>query len=140
MLIMDGEFGGRLLALPPLEAPPAWLADLAEAIWGVGTQTPPAGVARVRREVESTDAWTRWGSWWLLDRRKRPMAPGHSVTVGELAERHLALGNVSSLPEARLLAPDSVRVRDALVRELQTNDFWGRPYRTEQAGWLRARP
>lgn len=60
--------------------------------------------------------------------------------TGGLALRHLALGNVSPLPEARRLAPDSMPVRDALVRELQANDFWGRPYRVEQAVWLRSRP
>jgi len=143
LLVSDGDSGGRLLALPPLERAPVWLADLADAVWGTGTNGPLAGVARVRREVDSTeskDAWTRWGAWWLSDRGHRPVAVGSPVTTGGLALRHLALGNVSPLPEARRLAPDSMPVRDALVRQLQTNDFWGRPYRMEQAGWLRSRP
>lgn len=143
VLVGDGDSGGRLLALPPLESAPGWLADLADTVWGVGTNGPLAGVARVRRAVESAekkDAWTRWGDWWLSDRSQRPAAVGSSVTAGELALRHLALGNVSPLPEARRLAPNSLPVRDALVRELQTNEFWGRPYRVEQAGWLRIRP
>lgn len=143
MLVADGDEGGRILAFPPLEPAPAWLAELAESVWGIGTNAPLAGVARVGRlvgSVETRDAWTRWGSWWLSDRGTRPIAAGHSVTVEGLAQRHLALGNAAPLSEALRLAPTARPVRDALMRELRTNEFWGRPYRIEQAGWLLARP
>ncbi len=139
VLVPDGDLGVRLAPLPPSAPGSAWLASLAEAVWGLGTNMPLVTVTGVRAEVDKTgekDLWRAWGKWWLSDRGTRSVVPGPGVTPEALALRHLEPSVTTSLPEALRLAPGSKAVRDAVIQQARTNQFWNRPYRAELGEWL----
>lgn len=141
VLVPDGDLGVRLAPLPPSKPAPGWLASLAEAVWGVGTNSPSVSVTGVRAAVDATaeqDPWRAWGKWWLSDRGARSVVPGAGlgVTAEALAQRHLEPSVTTALPEALRLAPGSRAVRDAVIQQARTNQFWMRPYRAELGEWL----
>jgi WD40 repeat protein len=139
VLVPDGDLGVRLVPLPPSMPAPVWLASLAEAVWGLGTNAPSATVTGVRGAVDATgekEPWRAWGKWWLSDRGTRSVVPGAGVTPEALAKRHLEPSVTTVLPEALRLAPGSQVVRDAVIQQARTNQFWSRPYRAELGEWL----
>lgn len=139
VLVPDGDLGVRLVPLPPSTPAPPWLASLAEAVWGLGTNVPSATVTGVRSAVDATgekEPWRAWGKWWLSDRGTRSVLPGAGVTPEALALRHLEPSVTTVLPEALRLAPGSQAVRNAVMQQARTNQFWNRPYRAELGEWL----
>lgn len=137
ILVPGGDGSWRLAALPPEGHAPGWLVGMGELVWGTSAQAPAILLATVRREVwegEPVMPWVKWGRWWMSDRGTRPVSPGTGMDARGLAARHLELGTVSPLLEAYRLDPVGAALRVRLRQQMQTNQFWVRPFRAEQGG------
>lgn len=139
MLVPEGMGGVRLVPLPPLAAAPAWLEGWARLTWG----RPDGWSAAERlaledqvRRADPRDPWTAWGRWWMADRGTRTTSPLGTARPLAWAMHWAGRNDPVAALEAWRWAPAEAGVRAALVRQMQTNQSWGRLNRIEQGAWL----
>lgn len=139
VLVPDDSGGVRWVPLLPLGAAPAWLGELALAVWGAVPETAVAAVGKVGEKLrlaETKDVWTDWGRWWLSDRTMRTTSPGSSVKVSELATQLVRFEAPTALGDAVRMVPGDGAIRAAFGQQLKTNLTWDRPHRVEQGQFL----
>ena len=126
---------------------PDWLPELAAAVAGLrlepaGAETPVPATELLRLKARfaatnATDAWTRWGKWFLADRSTRTVAWDSDVTVPAQVESLLAADTLDALRQAVRFSPTNALALAHLARATlaDTNN----PCRLPEADFLSQR-
>ena len=104
----------QILDMPPAEAPPIWLADLAEfaASRSRFSQTPApdrAIIEKLRAQMLAStamDSWTKFGKWYFAQSSDRAVSPWATISIEQYVSQLLSLKTTQSLDYARQIAFD----------------------------------
>ncbi len=103
----------RFWDVPPHEAPPDWIADLAEfASTQVryDTQRKPKldAITKLRSRLlasTSNDPWEKFGRWYFSESAARPISPWSTLSLQDYVNGLIALGDKDSIQYAMSLSP-----------------------------------
>jgi tetratricopeptide (TPR) repeat protein len=146
----SGDGTTRVWEISPIQDPPVWLADLAEA-WGgchvnnFGREVPKANRDERLKEIRSKlsklpedDAWTKMACWCIADRSSRTISPNSTMTVPEFVLRRIEENSISSLNEALDLDPGNPLALARFGRLRLNQNESENPYGKNQADTLTA--
>jgi WD40 repeat protein len=138
--------------LRPTQAPPAWLAELAEAVAGqrlgaagAAEEMPATALLRLKVALSASrapDEYERWAAWFFADRRQRPIAPDASLTVAGLIQERVRLAchkmdrQPRGLEELLRCEPTNALCRAALVLAQTRWQATNSPSALAQLDWL----
>jgi WD40 repeat protein len=104
----------QIFDTPPHEAPPSWVADLADF---AATQNnynqsklPDLNkISSLRTQLlssKSSDPWSTFGRWYFADNTERPISPWSAVSLQQYVDSLIAQGDKESLDFAYVLSRD----------------------------------
>jgi WD40 repeat protein len=113
-LLVAGDASVQIFDTPPHEAPPGWVADLAEFAatqirYNQDQQPDLPKIRQLRIELlasQSKDPWAAFGRWYFSDSDVRPISPWSTVSLKQYVDSLIALGDRDSLDYAALLSSD----------------------------------
>lgn len=114
LLVASADPVVHLVALPPQDTPPVWLADLADF---AATQVPYDAsrhadldkMARLREKLLATSSptpWEKFGRWYFLESDVRPVSPWGTLSLRDYVHELMARGDRDSLTYALALSHD----------------------------------
>jgi WD40 repeat protein len=114
LLIASSDASVQVLDVPPHEAPPAWVADLAEFAatqinYNQDQQPDLTRIRLLRTELlasNSNDPWAAFGRWYFSENAARPISPWSTVSLKQYVDSLIALGDKDSLDYAASLSHD----------------------------------
>ena len=114
LLVGAGDGSLQLFDLPPTQAPPPWLADLADfaATQNRYNQVEQPNLDKIRAlraqllASRNTDGWTRFGQWYFAESAVRPISPWSIVPLRQFVDALIRRGDRTSLEYAKSLSYD----------------------------------
>jgi WD40 repeat protein len=114
LLVASSDASVQVLDMPPHEAPPAWIADLAEFAatqinYNQDQQPDLTRIRLLRTELlasKSNDPWAAFGRWYFSENATRPISPWSTVSLKQYVDSLIALGDKDSLDYAASLSHD----------------------------------
>jgi WD40 repeat protein len=113
-LVVSNDASVQVFDIPPHEAPPAWVADLADFAatqikYNQDQQPDLTRIRLLRTELlasKSNDRWTAFGRWYFSESAVRPISPWSTVSLQQYVDSLIALGDKDSLDYAASLSHD----------------------------------
>jgi WD40 repeat protein len=113
-LVASCDASVQVLDMPPHEAPPTWVADLAEFAatqikYNQDQQPDLTRIRLLRTELlasKSSDPWSAFGRWYFSESAVRPISPWSTVSLQQYVDSLIALGDKDSLDYAASLSHD----------------------------------
>lgn len=104
----------RFVDLPPREAPPSWIADLADfastQVRYDATRKPKLDeIMKLRLRLlasTSNDPWQKFGRWYFSESDVRPISPWSTLSLQDYVNGLIGLGDKDSIQYAMTLAQD----------------------------------
>jgi WD40 repeat protein len=104
----------RFVDLPPRDAPPEWIADLADfaatQVRYDATRKPKLDeIMKLRTRLlasTSNDPWQKFGRWYFSESDVRPISPWSTLSLQDYVNNLIALGDKDSIQYAMSLAQD----------------------------------
>jgi WD40 repeat protein len=114
LLVASNDSSVQVFDMPPHEAPPSWIADLAEFAttqnkYNQDRQPDLMKIRQLRAELlasSSNDPWTVFGRWYFAESAARPISPWSTVSLKQYVDSLIALGDKDSLDYAASLSYD----------------------------------
>jgi WD40 repeat protein len=114
LLVASGDSSVQVFDMPPREAPPTWVADLAEFAatqikYNQDQQPDLTRIRLLRTELlasKSNDPWAAFGRWYFSESAVRPISPWSTVSLQQYVDALIALGDKGSLDYAASLSHD----------------------------------
>jgi WD40 repeat protein len=114
LLVASKDGSVQIFDVPPNQAPPAWVADLAEF---ASTQVrydrshlpDLARIKHLREQLlqsKSDSPWDEFGRWYFTESDVRPISPWSTVSLQQYVDALIAQDDKDSLDYASLLAKD----------------------------------
>jgi tetratricopeptide (TPR) repeat protein len=140
----------RVWEISPVQDPPMWLADLAEALGGwqvndFGRVVPKENRDELLKEIRSKlsklsedDAWAKMARWCFMERSSRTISPNATITIPEYVLRRIKENSISSLNDALDMDPGNPLALARLGKLRLYQNESENPYGKNQADTLTA--
>jgi hypothetical protein len=114
LLVASTEPIVHLVALPPRETPPDWLADLADfgsthVLYDASRRVDLDKMTRLREKllaITTPTPWEKFGRWYFLESDVRPVSPWGTLSLQDYVHELMARQDKDSLNYALALSHD----------------------------------